>query len=247
MSKVLSRSAPTWLLPVTTVCLVTGFLVVSAWNQTPVPNAASRLQDRLGVQSGAPGVGESIGEKSNEIAKLREEITKLENAVATQSRQANVLNDNLQSVKEFAGLTEVEGPGIEIIMKDSEKATSDEFLGSAYVIHDRDVINVVNELWMSGAEAVSVNGHRVSVRTSYRCEGPVIYVGRNPISSPVVIQAIGSPETLFGALTMRGRYLDDIRQVDPAMVDVRKKDRLVLPAYTGSTEVKYAKSGKKPR
>jgi uncharacterized protein YlxW (UPF0749 family) len=58
----------------------------------------------------------------------------------------------------------------------------------------------------------------------------------------VKIQAIGNADTLYGALTMQGRYLDNIKAADPAMVEVSKKDRLVLPAFTGSTVLNFAKT-----
>ena len=62
-----------------------------------------------------------------------------------------------------------------------------------------------------------------------------------PIASPVKISAIGNPDTLYGAMTMQGRYLDMVKKADPAMVEVAKRDKLTLPAYTGSTESAYAK------
>ena len=162
--------------------------------------------------------------------------------MADQSKQTEVLNSNLQEVKLFAGLTEVQGSGIEIVLRDSKQKSEEADVINQYNIHDRDVLVIVNDLWMSGAEAVSVNNHRLSKNSNFRCEGPVIYVGRVPISPPVRIAAIGDTETLYGAMTMQGRYLDNIKKVDPQMVQVTKKDKIVLPGYTGSTESTFAKT-----
>ncbi|MEO7454348.1 MAG: DUF881 domain-containing protein [Fimbriimonadales bacterium] len=162
--------------------------------------------------------------------------------MSDQSKQTEVLNSNLQEVKLFAGLTEVSGSGIEIILNDSKRKSEESDVINQYNIHDRDVLVIVNDLWMSGAEAVSVNNHRLSKNSNFRCEGPVIYVGRVPISSPVRISAIGDTETLYGAMTMQGRYLDNIRKVDQEMVKVNKKDKVTLPGYTGSTESIFAKT-----
>ena len=104
------------------------------------------------------------------------------------------------------------------------------------IIHDDDVLKVVNELWASGAEAISVNNHRVSIGTSFRCVGPTILVDGARIASPVVIRAIGDPDTLQGGLDIPGGILAQLREQDPAMVQIEKVKKHVLPAYTGSTQ-----------
>lgn len=230
--------SPAWILPVTLVALLLGYLIVAASKQR-VEGPMTRYYPGSDSRSAVSGIAQSIDEKDTEISKLREEVTRMQNALADQSRQAQVLNESLQEVKLLAGLTEVQGPGVEIILRDSTKQADDPW---QYVVHDLDVLRVVNELWLSGAEAISVNKQRIAIGSAFRCEGPVIYVGRVPISSPVTIRAIGDPDTLFGALNMPGRYLADIRQVDPSMVEIRKKTEIVLPAYTGSTDFRHAKS-----
>jgi uncharacterized protein YlxW (UPF0749 family) len=109
------------------------------------------------------------------------------------------------------------------------------------VIHDRDVLHVTNELFASGAEAVSVNNHRVAASSSLRCVGTTILINDVKIASPIVIRAIGDPETLYGAMDMPGGVLSEIRVYDPAMVQLEKAKDLRLPAYVGTTDRKWAK------
>ncbi|MCH8273206.1 MAG: DUF881 domain-containing protein [Armatimonadetes bacterium] len=233
---------PTWIVPVSVVALILGFLLVSAWKGPHEEITAEARQNRADTPTSPPIMGQSTDEREAEIAKLREEVTLLQNAVADQSRQSKVLNDSLQEAKLLACLTEVEGPGIVLILRDSEKVFEGPLPTEEMVIHDKDVQTAVNELWLSGAEAISINHQRVALATSFYCAGPIIYVGRKQISSPVTIRAIGDTDTLYGALTMRGRFLDEFKYIDPAMIEVRKKDHLVLPAHTGSTEFHYAKT-----
>lgn len=231
---------PTWIVPVTMVALLCGFLIVFAAQSKGASLGARSPEGYFGSRDTSPSIAQSLDEKEAEIAKLREDITKLQNALADQSRQSKVLNESLQEAKLLAGLTRVAGPGVEVILRDSERRTDDPFIREQLVIHDVDVLRTVNEMWASGAEAISINNKRIAISTSFRCEGPVIYCGRTPISSPIVIRAIGDPDTLSGALRMQGRYLDEIRSNDPAMVEVRKVERMVLPAFSGSTEFSYA-------
>ncbi len=72
------------------------------------------------------------------------------------------------------------------------------------LIHDEDLLKLVNELKAAGAEAITVNEQRVVASTEIRCAGPTISVNNNRISPPYVIQAIGDPAGLESALKMRG-------------------------------------------
>jgi uncharacterized protein YlxW (UPF0749 family) len=241
MAKLSNSNLPQWIAPVSAIALVFGFLVTAAIKLPADPSSNSLYGMRVSAPPPEP-IGAGIDERDSEIKRLREQITELQGAMASQSKQTQVLNDNLQEIKLFAGLTEVSGPGIEILMRDSKQKSEDPQVINQFNVHDRDVLVVVNDLWMSGAEAISVNGHRLAKNSNFRCEGPVIYVGRVPIASPVKILAVGDADTLYGAMTMQGRYLDNIRKTDPYMVEVTKKSKLTLAGYTGSTESTFAKN-----
>ncbi len=180
-----------------------------------------------------------------EIRQLRQKTTELENALATGTRQAQVLNDSLQTAKLLAGLVEVEGPGIELVLRDSTRrpapGSTESLLIDLYIIHDYDLLRVVNELRQAGAEAVAINGQRLVANSAIRCVGPVIYVNDIKMASPFVIHAIGDPNTLLGALKTPGGVLSDIIEADPKMVEMRALERVRIPAYTGSTRFRFAR------
>ncbi len=247
MNPFLSRtSGSPWLIPVSAVSLVLGFMMTLAW--LPRSEIGSRVgaqdPDLFGrIESGKieEKLRKEYNRMSEEVGKLRDEKTRLENAIGTQTRESQVLNESLQETKLFAGLTEVEGPGISIVLRDSEKAIPGVPQGDL-TIHDVDVLRVVNELWAAGAEAIAVGNHRVVGKTSVRCVGPVIHVDSVPISSPIRIRAIGDTETLLGAMNLRGGVLDEIRSSgDVAMVQIEKVERHRLPAYTGPSTFKQLK------
>lgn len=232
-----------WILPVGMFTLVLALMIKMAW-LTP-GNISARIgllpSDQASRVRANYGAAEEESKKlQGEIVKLREDKTRLENAMGGQTKQAEVLNESLQESKLFAGLSEVEGPGIVITLKDSETAAKQGLGGGDQIIHDIDVLRVVNELWAAGAEAVSVNNRRAASSTSYRCVGPVIHVDGVPIASPVTIRAIGDGPTLLGGLNMPLGVLAEIRTADPSMVQTEVLKMLRLPAYQGATTRKYA-------
>lgn len=242
-AKPLSQTA--WLVPLSAMMVAVGFLIPLAWvtpevRSSRIATADPDLAQRMSV--GAIDLNE-FEKVQSEVAKLREENTRLQNAIAKQSDQGRVLNQSLQESKMLAGLTEVIGSGITLTLKDNDKPI--DAPPEALIVHDVDVLRVVNELFAAGAEAIAVNGHRVVSGTSFRCVGPVILVDSVPIASPVVIKAIGDPETLVGAMNLRGGVLEEIRQSGGAdMVTMTVEKSQKLPAFAGSTTFRYAKPSK---
>lgn len=220
--------------------MVLGFMMMSAW--VTKENRSSRLAFAGPSQANRVGAGtidmqERYDQLSQEVAKLRAENTRLQKALGDNSSSTKVLNDSLQDAKALAALTELEGPGVLITLRDSSKPVQG--FGADAAIHDYDVLRVVNELWNAGAEAIAVNGHRVSAGTSFRCVGSTILVNDVRIASPVQIRAIGDSQTITGAMNLPGGVLDELRQADPAMVAIEAVKKMRLSAYTGSTQRKF--------
>ncbi len=186
----------------------------------------------------------AVAQLEEEIRQLRQRMTELENALATGTKRTELLNQSLQEAKMLAGLVEVEGPGIELTLRDSTRKHSpgsvESVLPDLFIIHDYDLLRVVNELRQSGAEAISINGQRIVASTAIRCVGPVIYVNDVKMASPFTILAIGDPQTLVGALRTPGGVLADILEVDPKMVEIKTLDKVRVPAYSGSTRFRFA-------
>ena len=174
------------------------------------------------------------------MTKLREDNTTLENALAEGNKGTAELNERLQQTKMFAGLTEVQGPGIVVTLRDSE-LPSDQLLDlSSSIIHDTDVLQVINELWNAGSEALAVNGIRIGPRSCVRCVGSTILVDDTRTATPVHIQAIGDQETLLGAMNMPGGPIDNLRRLDPKMVSIEISDSQILPPFAGTTAFNHA-------
>ena len=169
------------------------------------------------------------------LATVREESTKNDTTASAKEEQIT-LNNNL------LGITDVEGKGIEIIVKDNSSITS-ETRGvlddiSNYIVHDNDLRNIVNELKNAGAEAISINGQRIVSTTAITCIGNVIKINDEKVTSPFVIKAIGFPER-FETLSRSGGILDNLD--DYLEISTRKLDNVKIPKYTGVIASKYMK------
>lgn len=151
------------------------------------------------------------------------------------------LNMNLITNKSISGHLALEGPGITIKMYDNPE---EEIVGQDVnddVIHDVDVLNILNDLRIAGAEAISINGERVVTSSELKCRGPVIGINGVSIGTPFIISAIGEPKLLMASVNAPGTYGDALKNIFAIGFETQEQDELYIPAYSGSFEFKYAK------
>jgi uncharacterized protein YlxW (UPF0749 family) len=233
-----------WVIPITALSLVLGFIFVQA--AITAKTRSTRLgllgaSQTMRVGYGTIDLQDQYVQLSEEVKSLRADNDKLQKALGDRSSSTKVLNEGLEQAKAFAGLTEMQGPGLKITLTDSQKSSAGGIFGNDMIIHDMDVLRIVNELYAAGAEAIEVSGHRIVSTSSIRCVGPVIHVDGIPVASPVVIRAIGDPGTLEGGLNLPNGVLFEIRQTDPDMVQIEQVKDMRIAAYGGSTDRRFAK------
>jgi beta-lactamase regulating signal transducer with metallopeptidase domain len=142
----------------------------------------------------------------------------------------------------LAGLIQVQGPGIVVILNDSKKTIpAIHGLTPPNLIHDIDIDQVVNELKAAGAEALAVNNQRLVVTSSVTDIHNTVYINGIRLTAPYVIRAIGNSTKLQNALNLRGGEADQLRIFDPTMIRIEREAHLTLPAYQGAVQDKYAR------
>ena len=173
------------------------------------------------------------------------EIENLDNELQTEIDEAAKKNTDLEEAQnqinegnKIIGLSEVTGPGYIITLTDSFLDPSSVLNPSELLLHDLDVLSVINELKNTGAEAISINDQRIVSTTSIQCGGAIININGEKIGAPFVIKAIGLPENLANIDRPDG-YLDALRTAKIG-VKTEKSNSITIPKYTGVINFKYA-------
>ena len=228
-------------LAVMAVCVVVGFLLAAQLRGVQLAGAAdatnaSRLET---LQSLYNDVVEERDGLTEQVGQLQSELELYRQQAASGDEGSEALKTELEQMEITAGLTDVEGPGVSVILEDSSSTnvTGDD---ADYLIHDNDLLSVINELRSAGAEAISLNGERILATSEVRCTGAVVTVNGRRYAAPYVIFAIGDPDTLYSALTMRNGVVDILSQWG-ITVRVTASDQLLIPAYSGTVDYQYAK------
>ena len=156
---------------------------------------------------------------------------------------ASALEEQITLNNNLLGLTDLEGKGIELTIKDDPNINTENVAIlddiSNHLVHDNDLRMIVNELKNAGAEAISINDQRIVTTTAITCIGNVIKINDEKVSSPFVIKAICFPERME-TLTRGGGYLDFIDDYG-IVVSLKKLEKVRIPKYTGVISSKYMK------
>lgn len=184
-------------------------------------------------------------ERYDNIFKDLEKAEKqLENERKNSTENNSELEQKEEEIKQgnkMIGLTEVTGEGVIVTLSDSKKEAASVLDPSSLIVHDADVLCIINELKNAGAEAISINDQRIVPTSSIVCGGNIIEINGEKTGAPFVIKAIGLPEQLMGALSRQNGYVDILRAASVG-VDLKKSNNITIPKYTGVITYKYAQS-----
>ncbi|MGE5674863.1 MAG: DUF881 domain-containing protein [Mycobacterium leprae] len=203
-----------------------------------------RVQQKLALADDttlqrASDLAQQLGQAEEERDKLMAEVEQLrKQQVTTANDTDKQLAEQLQQAQLQGGLLPVTGPGVVVTLNDSTRPAKPGDSPLDFIIHDQDILMIVNDLRVSGAEAISINGQRLTGSSEIRCVGPVVTINGIRTAPPVVISAIGAPDTLAGAITMRDSYASTLTTWG-ITVNVKKETNLTVPAFKGSLQMQY--------
>ena len=164
---------------------------------------------------------------STDNIKLQQELAKY----AQGQSASTIANEELKVAKMNAGVVAVSGPGVQITLDDSKRAAVGEEDPSSFLIHEQYIREIFNALWNGGAEAIAVNGQRVTTNTEVFCGGSFIQINGTRQMPPYVINAIGDTSNLLAALQFYGWYkLGDFEQQYGITRKLDVLDEVVIPA-----------------
>lgn len=215
-----------WLIAL--VCVLIGFMVAVQF-RTAQDAKGSLSQQRI------EEISDRLLQTEHERDELSEELHKMQTAaVSTDNQQDKDL------LRYRAALVPLEGEGVIVRMDDSTKPAKAGENPNLYVIHDDDLLRVVNELRAAGAEAIAINGQRLTGTSEIRCAGPTLSVNNVRSSAPFEIRAIGDKKSLENALRMRGGVAETLG-VWGIQLDIKASDDVYIPPYRGSIRQSYAR------
>lgn len=166
-----------------------------------------------------------------EVSELEEQKQMLEEEFSAGLVYLDNLNGDLEQLMIINGYGTLEGPGVTVTLS-----------GDSPML-DMDLIDLINELWASGAEAIAVNGHRVIATTTIRRSGEFstnqLTIDHERLYYPIIITALGDGHTLEQGLTFPGGLIDRLNTLYRIYPIVEKKDPLLVPQNKNVPKLDY--------
>lgn len=213
-------------LSLTILCFILGLLLMAQFR-------TQRMTSRALLTTSSAEQLAIISSLVENNARLREEMEALEEQLseyqqATGRAVLGPLVEELNKVKIINGLVEVSGSGVEVSID-----------GPIGVL---DVQDLINELRNVGAEALTINGERLTLYSVVAsAEDGVITVNATQLSRPYILQAVGQPEIMETALLRKGGLIATLeRNYEGLAVSLIRREKMVLPVYKGAIEFVYA-------
>ena len=133
----------------------------------------------------------------------------------------------------YLGKTKVKGPGLKVTLSDADYNPDEENINN-YIVHEHHVFKVINELYISGASAVAINGQSLKHNSYVLCNGPVIQMDGVDYPAPFEITAIGDAEVLNSALNINGGVKDQLLN-ENIVVSMEKEKEITLEPLLGDS------------
>jgi uncharacterized protein YlxW (UPF0749 family) len=227
------------------VGLTLGLLLSLAW-QSPVQTEVQATSPEMGrIQYTIERLETEQQQLKATLASLRQELAARQQAAAANTDRLQALTTALKDQQLLAGLVSLEGPGLLVTLDDSAVRVPAGADPNDYIIHEYDLRDIVNLLWMAGSEAIAINDERLVGTSSLYCVGSTVMVNNTRLSPPYYIRAIGNARVQQDYLRNPSYLanLKDKQRLYGLRFEMQSAANLTLPAYSGGFLVQHARPG----
>lgn len=170
-------------------------------------------------------------EVETKLKDTNDKIKEYKEQMSSDENSKKILEQELSESQKFLGYTDVQGQGIIITLEDNDINN----------IERIDLITLINELKLAGAEAISINDERIVSNTDIALiNNRIILVNGRRISSPYEIKVIGDKKYLESAITIKGGYVDDMK-MNEKNINYTTEDNIQINKFAGTMSSDYLK------
>ncbi|MEH7882862.1 DUF881 domain-containing protein [Bacillus sp. JJ1609] len=220
------------------VSLVLGFMVAFSYRVTQDESnngkglTNKQWEQHLNLRNELIDQEEKNRELQKELNAKQEKVRKIETNLSKEAQVFFNMAEDAEKYRMFLGKVKVSGKGVKVTLADGEYDPDEENINN-YLVHEHHVFKVINELYISGAAAIAVNGQRISHNSYVLCTGPVITVDGYQHPAPFEITAIGDPNVLSSALNITGGIKDQLVN-DQIVFSMEEMDDIKMDPILGN-------------
>ena len=193
------------------------------------------LKEREEIEKNIEVTNKELKKLNQYKIELKKELSQYENLIEYNPKSVNnLMKEKIKYLKEESGYTDINGQGIIIKIKDNENDINDGQNPNDLIVHDIDILRIINDLKISGAKALSINGDRVISTSKIKCSGATITVNETTYGQPFIIKAIGDINSLMNYINSPDSYTNLLKDGYGIYVNVEQKNDLLINKYEKS-------------
>ncbi|HWR61276.1 MAG TPA: DUF881 domain-containing protein [Clostridia bacterium] len=221
------------------LALIIGFITTVQFKSNVTYQGIVTIPKLLDLQKEIDNVEAENKQLNASISEQALKLALYKTGVESTGSAYGIMKNEYKKTLNYSDSVAVTGPGIIMTLNDSQQEVQEGEDIAWYLIHDIDILEIVNELRMAGAEAISINGERVTSTTSIRCGGPTINIDGKRHAVPFVIKAIGDPKTLEASAFAPESYIELYMEYSGIEVEIQKVEKLTVEGYIGGSKMIY--------
>ena len=212
------------------VLVLVMFMQFKIVNQTDITSIENMRETELRTQ--LANWKEKYEETNQKYEETVSKINEYKQTKQSNEETEKLVDEELKQVNMSLGKTDVEGPGIEVILRETDNEEISK-------INADDLLVIVNSLKMAGAEAISINDQRIiNMSDIVDINETFIKINGQRILAPYIIKAIGNSSYLETALTGNGGHVDEMKKIGQD-VSIEKMNKVKILKYDGDIKTKY--------
>lgn len=225
---------------VAVVCSILGFLLAYQYKEYAVQNSSDAVDyNNTEVLDEIEGLKKEKEELTRVNEVLTENLKKLEESATTEGDLEKEIKNQLDTARMQLGLLDAKGPGVVITMSLKSSIFGSNNADTLSTITDSDLVSLVNTLWFSKAEAISINGYRITPQTGIKVSGNYIWIGsagRIVPSEKIVIKAIGDTKQMVSGLKFQELNYGNFSYYD---IKIEESDKIKVDKTTQTPRAEY--------
>lgn len=233
---------PSWQITLGVALLALGFLIAAQLGAEG-PRVRYTTQTRTPLLETANELQAQQDQLKGRLLDLREAIQAAEREGVGSADLVRQLNADLEAARIAAGLIPLTGSGIVLQLDDSQAPVPPGASQADYLVGSRDIRTAVEELWIAGAEAIAVNGERVTPTTAIIDIGTSLLVNSAYLAPPYQVTALG-PADLYDRLSRSAGFIDFVRSRAEAYgirISFAEPETVDMPAFAGTVTLRYSR------
>lgn len=224
------------------ICFLLSFLIIVQIRSVKNDYGLVTLKTLTDLQKSVNAERQEIKNLKRLINQNEAKFIEYDKALETDGSIKEVIENELRDIKIIVGMIDVEGPGIILKLSDSERELYEGEDPNDLIVHDGDVLTILNDLKIAGAEVLSINGQRFLNTSEIKCSGATITINNYTYAQPFIIKAIGDPLTLDAAIKAPNSYAWKLKEVYGLIVESQASERVRVSKYLGDISLNYATS-----